>query len=156
VRPMIRRIVRSRMPASHSCFVLRSGVAVGDAHCLPQDRRDGRHRQASPRTGKQVGCSEMTSRFERRLARIEKLQRPEPMAPPDARMFVIATLVGFHCCDRSADEHPLHAYSAPSVWRRLHQKRRPPQANTNPASLSPISALGVCSWLPRDRTATRG
>ena len=54
----------------------------------------------------------MTSRFERRLARIEKLQRPEPKAPPDPRMFVIATLVGFHCCDRREDEHPLQAYSA--------------------------------------------
>jgi hypothetical protein len=27
-------------------------------------------------------------------------------------MFVIATLVGFHCCDRREDEHPLQAYSA--------------------------------------------
>ena len=54
----------------------------------------------------------MTSRFERRLARIEKLQRPAPEPPPDPRMFVIATLVGFHCCDRREDEHPLQAYSA--------------------------------------------
>jgi hypothetical protein len=45
-------------------------------------------------------------------ARIEKLQRPATEAPTDPRMFVIATLVGFHCCDRSADEHPLQAYSA--------------------------------------------
>ena len=34
----------------------------------------------------------MTSRFERRLARVEKLRRPVP-DPPDPRMFVIATLV---------------------------------------------------------------
>jgi hypothetical protein len=27
-------------------------------------------------------------------------------------MFVIATLVGFHSCDRREDEHPLQAYSA--------------------------------------------
>jgi hypothetical protein len=54
----------------------------------------------------------MTSRFERRLARIEKLQRPDPKAPPDPRMFVIATLVGFHSCDRREDEHPLQAYAA--------------------------------------------
>jgi hypothetical protein len=54
----------------------------------------------------------MTSRFERRLARVEKLQRPAPEPAPDPRMFVIATLVGFHCCDRRADEHPLQAYSA--------------------------------------------
>jgi hypothetical protein len=32
--------------------------------------------------------------------------------PTDPRMFVIPTLVGFHCCDRRADEHPLQAYSA--------------------------------------------
>jgi hypothetical protein len=54
----------------------------------------------------------MTSRFERRLARIEKQQRPATEAPADPRMFVMATLVGFHCCDRRADEHPLQAYSA--------------------------------------------
>jgi hypothetical protein len=53
----------------------------------------------------------MTSRFERRLARVEKLRRPVP-EPPDPRMFVMATLVGFHCCDRRADEHPLEAYVA--------------------------------------------
>jgi hypothetical protein len=53
---------------------------------------------------------EMTSRFERRLGSVEKLRRPVP-DPPDLRMFVIATLVGFHCCDRGADEHPLQAYS---------------------------------------------
>jgi hypothetical protein len=53
----------------------------------------------------------MTGRFERRLARVEKLRRPVP-DPPDPRMFVIATLVGFHCCPRRADEHPLQAYSA--------------------------------------------
>jgi hypothetical protein len=34
----------------------------------------------------------MNSRFERRLARVEKLRRPVP-DPPDPRMFVIATLV---------------------------------------------------------------
>ena len=54
----------------------------------------------------------MTTRFERRVARIERLQRAIPEPPPDPRMFVIATLVGFHCCDRRADEHPLQAYSA--------------------------------------------
>jgi hypothetical protein len=53
----------------------------------------------------------MTSRFERRLARIEKLQRPAPEPPPDPRGFVLATLVGFHWCDRGEDEH-LQAYSA--------------------------------------------
>jgi hypothetical protein len=36
--------------------------------------------------------------FERRLARIEKQQRPVPEPPPDPRMFVVATLVGFHSC----------------------------------------------------------
>jgi hypothetical protein len=45
-------------------------------------------------------------------AREEKLQRPAPEPPTDPRMFVIPTLVGFHCCDRRADEHPLQAYSA--------------------------------------------
>ena len=54
----------------------------------------------------------MTSRFERRVARIERLRRSVPEPPPDPRMFVIATLVGFHCCDRREDEHPLQAYSA--------------------------------------------
>jgi hypothetical protein len=53
----------------------------------------------------------MTSRFERRLARVEKLRRPVP-DPPDPRMFVIATLVGFHCCPRRDDEYPLQAYVA--------------------------------------------
>jgi hypothetical protein len=41
---------------------------------------------------------------------------PEP--PPDPRGFVLATLVGFHCCDRGADEHPLQAYSAAAKGRR--------------------------------------
>jgi hypothetical protein len=54
----------------------------------------------------------MTSRFKRRLARIEKRQRPAPEPPPDPRGFVLATLVGFHCCDRRADEHHLEAYVA--------------------------------------------
>jgi hypothetical protein len=54
----------------------------------------------------------MTSRFERRLARIEKLHRPLSEPPPDPRGFVLATLIGFHCCDRREDEHPLQAYSA--------------------------------------------
>jgi hypothetical protein len=54
----------------------------------------------------------MTSRFERRLSRIEKLKRTVPEPPPDPRMFVIATLVGFHCRPRRADEHPHQAYSA--------------------------------------------
>jgi hypothetical protein len=35
-----------------------------------------------------------------------------PRPPPDPRGFVLATLVGFHCCARRADEHPLQAYSA--------------------------------------------
>jgi hypothetical protein len=54
----------------------------------------------------------VTSRFERRLARIEKLQRPAPEPAPDPRGFVLATLVGFYWCDRGEDEHPLEAYSA--------------------------------------------
>ena len=54
----------------------------------------------------------MTSRFERRLARIEKRQQPVTQSPPDPRGFVLATLVGFHWCDRDEDEHPLQAYSA--------------------------------------------
>ena len=54
----------------------------------------------------------MTSRFERRLARIEKLQRPVSEPPPDPRGFVLATLIGFHCCDRREDQHPLQAYVA--------------------------------------------
>jgi AcrR family transcriptional regulator len=54
----------------------------------------------------------MTSRFERRLAQIQKLQRLIPEPPPDPRMFVIATLVGFHCCPRRDDEHPLKACAA--------------------------------------------
>jgi hypothetical protein len=72
----------------------------------------------------------MTSRFERRLARVEKLQRPATEAPTDPRMFVIATLVGFHCCDRHEDEHPLQAYSAaakgPDALRAMQRllKRR--------------------------------
>jgi hypothetical protein len=53
----------------------------------------------------------MTSRFERRLARIEKLQRPASEPLPDPRGLVLATLVGFHCCDRGEDEDPLQAYS---------------------------------------------
>jgi hypothetical protein len=39
-------------------------------------------------------------------------QRPAPEPTPDPRGFVLATLVGFHCCDRGEDEHPLQAYSA--------------------------------------------
>jgi hypothetical protein len=54
----------------------------------------------------------MTTRFERRVARIERLQRAIPEPPPDPRGFVLATLVGFHCCPRRDDEHPLQAYSA--------------------------------------------
>jgi hypothetical protein len=54
----------------------------------------------------------MTTRFERRVARIERLQRAIPEPPPDPRGFVLATLVGFYRCDRRADEHPLQAYSA--------------------------------------------
>ena len=54
----------------------------------------------------------MTSRFELRLAKIEKRRQLAPEPPADPRGFVLATLVGFHCCDRRADEHPLQAYSA--------------------------------------------
>ena len=54
----------------------------------------------------------MTSRFERRLARIEKRQRPSSKSPPDRRAFVLATLVGFYHCDRAEDEHPLQACTA--------------------------------------------
>jgi hypothetical protein len=54
----------------------------------------------------------MTSRFERRLARIEKRQRPVPEPRPDPRMFVMATLVDIYYCDRREDEHPLQAYVA--------------------------------------------
>ena len=35
-----------------------------------------------------------------------------PKHPPDPRGFVLATLVGFHWCDRGEDEHPLQAYIA--------------------------------------------
>ena len=54
----------------------------------------------------------MTSRFERRLARIEKRQRPSPKSPPDPRAFVLAILVGFYHCDRAEDQHPLEACTA--------------------------------------------
>jgi hypothetical protein len=54
----------------------------------------------------------MTSRFERRVARIERLQRAVPEPPPDFRMFVMVTLVGFYRCDRREDEHPLAAYES--------------------------------------------
>jgi hypothetical protein len=50
------------------------------------------------------------SRFERRVARIERLQGAVPEPPPDLRMFVMVTLVGFYRCDRRDDEHPLVAY----------------------------------------------
>ena len=62
----------------------RGGGQAARPRALPQDRRDGRHRPASSRTGEQVGYSEMTSRFERRLARVEKLRRPVPEPPRSA------------------------------------------------------------------------
>jgi hypothetical protein len=54
----------------------------------------------------------MTTRFERRVAGIEKRQRPSPESPPDPRGFVLATLLGFYHCDRAEDEHPLEACTA--------------------------------------------
>jgi hypothetical protein len=52
----------------------------------------------------------MTSRFERRVAQIERRQAAVPEPPPDPRTWVLATLVGFYRCDRREDEHPLAAY----------------------------------------------
>jgi hypothetical protein len=54
----------------------------------------------------------MTSRFERRLARIEKLQPPAPEPPADPRIGVLMTFIGFYYCDRREDERPLAAFVA--------------------------------------------
>jgi hypothetical protein len=54
----------------------------------------------------------MISRFERRLSRMERLQRPISEPPPDPRGFILVTLVGFYCCKRPEDQHPLQAYVA--------------------------------------------
>jgi hypothetical protein len=57
----------------------------------------------------------MTSRFEHRLARIERRQRLAPDPTPDPRGFVLATVFGFYCCDRAEDEHPLQACTATAM-----------------------------------------
>jgi hypothetical protein len=88
----------------------------------------------------------MTSRFERRLSRIEKLQQPVPEPPPDPRMFVIATLVGFHCCDRRDDEHPLQAYSAaakgPDGQPGMHKARDADVRQGQPHGRLMLTVLG--------------
>jgi hypothetical protein len=52
----------------------------------------------------------MTSRLERRVATIERLQAAVPKPPLGPRVFVAGTLVGFYRCNRREDEHPLAAF----------------------------------------------
>jgi hypothetical protein len=88
----------------------------------------------------------MTGRFERRLVRMEKLQRPAPEPPPDPRMFVTATLVGFHWCDRGEDEHPLQAYSAaakgPDGEAGMHKARDTDVRQGQPHGRLMLTVLG--------------